>query len=416
MKKIYLLSCAIFVTLIAFSQAVSDFQNLGLAPDTFWNGSDLSGGFSSGNAYFENSYNNGSWFGFAYSDVTDNTTPGPGNQYSAITGGGYNSLPNYAVVHDSGNTVIKLTGTGSGRAVAGFLITNSTYTYLSMLNGYGSVPAFTNADWLELTVTGWYQGNPIADSVNFYLAYDSIYDTIYDSSGIEVADTALKIVNNWQWINLRPLGNADSLVFILSSSQLDSNGHIVTPAYFCLDNLITTDIQDETVTINYEQDTVVKVVPLDADTSSGPFTVQIIGGPDIDGASALVDSVNEIWYIPTISIVAVDTLTYLVCNSLSHCDTGQIFFNITDLTGIKTVSDEQYHIYPNPFNSSFTLYHTTDIKEVRLYDLQGRLVETCVCNKGDSLTQIDAANLAAGTYFVRLISDETNAVTTIIKQ
>jgi hypothetical protein len=51
-----------------------------------------------------------------------------------------------------------------------------------------------------------------------------------------------------------------------------------------------------------------------------------------------------------------------------------------------------------------------------LYDLQGRLVQTVACNRADTVTQINAANLASGTYFVRLIMDDGTAVSIVIKQ
>ncbi|MCK5465313.1 MAG: hypothetical protein KAI95_19935, partial [Bacteroidales bacterium] len=52
---------------------VSDFENLDLDPESYWNGSDGSGGFSSGLALFQNLYNPDffSWEGWAYSNMSD---------------------------------------------------------------------------------------------------------------------------------------------------------------------------------------------------------------------------------------------------------------------------------------------------------------------------------------------------------
>ena len=51
----------------AKAQTVSDFQNLNLGPDSYWNGSDLSGGYISGACNFINVYDTTffSWSGFA---------------------------------------------------------------------------------------------------------------------------------------------------------------------------------------------------------------------------------------------------------------------------------------------------------------------------------------------------------------
>src|SRR5262249_54870122 len=76
---------------------VIDFEDLKLAPESFYNGSDLAGGFVSEGAFFNNNYNPtfGSWSGWSYSNITDVTTPGFMNQYSAYNlpdGGGDASL------------------------------------------------------------------------------------------------------------------------------------------------------------------------------------------------------------------------------------------------------------------------------------------------------------------------------------
>jgi hypothetical protein len=58
--------------------AIADFEDLVLEPDSFWNGDDSSGGFTSGSAYFENYYDTvyGMWGGFAYSNMTDTLAEG----------------------------------------------------------------------------------------------------------------------------------------------------------------------------------------------------------------------------------------------------------------------------------------------------------------------------------------------------
>lgn len=80
------------------------FEELDLGSEGYWNGSDGSGGFTSGNAFFPNQFTdwgNGitSWKGFAYSNHTDIVTPGYVNQYSSYAGGGANGSEKYAVIY-----------------------------------------------------------------------------------------------------------------------------------------------------------------------------------------------------------------------------------------------------------------------------------------------------------------------------
>jgi len=128
----------IFTSLFLSAQTTSDFENFNLSMESFLNGSDGNGGFSSGNIFLPNSYEDtfGSWTGWAISNTTDVTTPGFTNQYSAITGTGVENSANYATSYTGGGRVnIALEGAATGERVNGFYITNATYTYLSMQEG-----------------------------------------------------------------------------------------------------------------------------------------------------------------------------------------------------------------------------------------------------------------------------------------
>lgn len=92
------------------AQRVVDFEDLILPSESFYNGSDGAGGFTSQGTFFNNSYNPqyDSWFGWSYSNTTDTTTPGFTNQYSAYPGEGFNGSSNYAVgyVNFAGTTFL----------------------------------------------------------------------------------------------------------------------------------------------------------------------------------------------------------------------------------------------------------------------------------------------------------------------
>ncbi len=195
---------------------------------TYYNGADLSGGFYSGNFYFKNDYNEswGSWSGFAVSTTADTQTPGWGNQYSAITGGGVAGSSAYAVGYTGmGKSEVLL----KKSAVSGFYVSNCAYAYWSMKNGddyskkFGG-PNGTDPDWFKLTIKGYteieYMGH-----IDFYLA-----DFRSDKSSEDY------IVSDWRWVDLSALGKVSRLEFSLSSSDEGMWG-MNTPAYFVMDNL-----------------------------------------------------------------------------------------------------------------------------------------------------------------------------------
>jgi hypothetical protein len=236
LKKTLILFLLIqILTKAGFSQTVSNFENNVLSSNTYWNGSDLSGGFSSGNAFFVNRFDTaygGSWSGFVYSDMADDSTAGISNQYSAITGKGVNNSINYGLFYYSTYTLPSRLKLFSRDTVLGFYITNSTWAALSMLNGDVFSKKFggssgNDPDWFKLSVTGYVNGNSINDTVDYFLAD---YRFINNSQDY--------ILNSWAWVNLTSLGMVDSLEFKLSSSDTGAYG-MNTPAYFCIDNFIT---------------------------------------------------------------------------------------------------------------------------------------------------------------------------------
>jgi len=230
MKHIYMM--AILVTFLVFNataQSVAKFDDLTLAPGKFWNGSDASGSFKSGNTTFYNSYNTDwqSWSGFAYSNITDVTTAGYENQYSAITGKGYEGSANYAVCYPSPSAEL---GFGALTQTTGFYVTNSTYAYLSMKNGDAFAKKFggesgNDPDYLKLMIEALDTENKPVDTVYFYLADFRSTDNTKDF-----------ILNKWAWVDLSELKKASKLRFSLSSSD-NSYGFMNTPGYFCMDDL-----------------------------------------------------------------------------------------------------------------------------------------------------------------------------------
>jgi hypothetical protein len=230
----------------AFAQSV-DFEDLGLAPNSYYNGSDLAGGFTSRGATFQNVYDTGfnSWYGFASSNVVETTTPGYGNQYAAITGGGFDGSANYAMTFDP-------IGGGYGSSpridlnqavdVAGLYVTNSTYGYFAMADGndgnpspfvrqFGDDPELvgngnqSEPDYCLLTITGLDGSDQPVGVVDFYLA-----DYRFTDNGDDY------VVDSWEWVDLSSLGEIAALEFTVTSTDM-SFGYLNTPAYFAIDNL-----------------------------------------------------------------------------------------------------------------------------------------------------------------------------------
>ena len=254
MKKFYFLASALLAVTTLKAQTTVDFENLTLDADTCYIGIDGAGEFNSGGVTFGNSYQyveNGpdsyfTWGGFAYSNKTDNTTAGHGNQFSAYPGIGANASDIYAIYYNSDTLFFP----GTSADLVSVELTNTTYAYLSMKHGdfaakiFGSVnnaagdPDGTNGeDYFFVRIYGHDANDLLTDSVDFYLA------------DYRVA-TDQKMIDVWTNVDLSALTGVSYLTFGFHSSDVGNWG-INTPTYFAMDNLVyknTTGVAQEEMT------------------------------------------------------------------------------------------------------------------------------------------------------------------------
>jgi hypothetical protein len=233
MKQIFT-SFLLGFSLITFSQNIVDFEELTLAPDTFWDGSDLSAaGFGSNGLFFPTYYNaEFSYFdgGFGYSNVTDSITSGYGNLFASKSGSGANNSEKYAIAY--GGSYIKPSEiNGWPISSMTFYINNGTYAYNSMRDGDKFAKKFggetgNDPDFFSVTFKAFYGGNQLnTDSVTHYLADFRFTDNAQDY-----------IQKEWTEVNLNSIAPFDSLTFTFASSDVGEFG-INTPVQFCLDNI-----------------------------------------------------------------------------------------------------------------------------------------------------------------------------------
>jgi len=225
---------------------ITDFESLALAPETVWDGSAATlGNFEAdlvvGNFTFENTFSRNdwgfgiteAWSGFSYSRVTDNETPGFGNQYSCIAGSGAQASANYGVFYTGlGPGRIDLTASATLQEV---LVCNATYPYLSMRDGDAFAKKFggdtgDDPDYFILSILG-YLNETVTDTIEFYLADYRFDDPAQDY-----------LIDDWTAVDLSTLGEIDALEFSLRSSDNGDWG-MNTPAYCCIDDLNGLDLE-----------------------------------------------------------------------------------------------------------------------------------------------------------------------------
>lgn len=411
--------------------SIAYFDELPLSPDSYWNGSDGSGGFSSNGVFFENNYNTmyGLWSGFSYSNMRNNTTPGYTNQYSAITRGGMyandtggtNYAIGYVPMDYEGGTYkpipIKINFIDSlPHLLSGFYITNSTYAYLSMKNGDSFAKKFggtsgNDPDYFKLIVFGKRIDNTYTDTVEFYLADYRFVDNTKDY-----------IVDNWRWVDLQAMGEVKELFFSIESSDIGVFG-INTPAYFCVDNFTYLPNNSQTNVLdvlNPISDVVVNKnsLPVQIDISNVFYandTTGIILSVAHNSNPNLVNvEINQftlnLSFVPeqigqAIIIVQAQLATQIVT------DTFSVIVNetITILSNNESINN----VYPNPFNSQLTIECSFG-GTITIFDIFGKKIIEQKIN--DNVVQLSTEEFVRGYYIVKIVDKKKVELFMVLKQ
>lgn len=235
-----MLAIALIASSTVFAQDSNDsltFESFDLGANAFYNGSDEAGSIVINDITLSNTYTPAwsSWNGFAISQVQDITTAGFGNQYASFANGGDDNSDKYAVFFLDGMIEFN-----QYRHVNQLSVTNTTYAALSMRDGDSFTKAFGSPlgidgtpdgtegkDWLKLQIIGLDEDDfALTDTIEFYLA-DYRFDNDEDDY----------IIDTWKEITLESFV-AKKIKFVLSSSDNGQWG-MNTPAYFALDNLIS---------------------------------------------------------------------------------------------------------------------------------------------------------------------------------
>lgn len=220
---------------------VADFENLPMPESGYWNGSDLSGvlrqeeswgaiinnyygEFTSAIVTFENVYTS-DWMSFkgaAYSSLTDTVSAGYLNQYSVMAGQGALGSKQFALLFDDKASFrVNYESGYSSQTLKSVMICNGTYPYLEMRDG-GFSDKFAEGDYFKVTFVG-YKGEQKTGEVDYYLA--------------DYREGKRFLNNNWEYLDLTPLADADRVEVLFDGSDKGEFG-LNTPRYVFIDNLV----------------------------------------------------------------------------------------------------------------------------------------------------------------------------------
>lgn len=151
---------------------------------------------------------------------------------------------------------------------------------------------------------------------------------------------------------------------------------------------------------------------------------------NIDTLSSSAASGNQ-WYLNGVIIIGATSQYYVVTQDGSYTvtvtDTSFGCYSTSDSisfenVNVETISNDQHlNIFPNPATNLLTIYYTNSNTKsiiIKLVNINGQLIyqENLYTFKGDYNKEIDMHNVAAGIYFIKIISDTNVIVEKIVKE
>lgn len=368
------------------------FNRLFLDEESYYNGADGKGGFGVQNAFFPNNYNLdwNTWSGWTYSNVSDNTTPGIDNQYSAFPGEGVNGSDIYAVSYSENE--LYLSGEGN---ILGVYVTNSTYAALSMQYGDDFSKKFggedgTDPDYFLLTITGFNNQDDSTGIKDVFLADYRSEDASKDY-----------ILDKWKWVDLSGFDDTRKLEFRLSSTDNGDWG-MNTPAYFCLDGLTYNTLPEKEIvfTVNHAE---APIEGAQVDFLSTSLTTNMQGEAIFSAVSPTLEmpfSVSYNGYVDSIGNVNGFTTDEVMVNLLPNSLPSDKKLDIS--------------IYPNPAKDVVMINTDVLVNQVQVYTVAG--IPVLNLYPVAKTVTLPIQRFAPGIYFVKVATDGGEYIKKIYKE
>ncbi len=393
-KKLPLVLALMLSVSFVFAQTfvnLVDFESLTLAPESHYAGEDNAGGFEVDYLKFYNSYSpdyGGMWYGFAYTNETDVTTPGSTNQYSSASGSGVNASENYVVGFMGFDwvstfapipSVIKLSKENPEAIIPGMYVNLNTYASLYMAdNDFYK----TEKHWYKLKIVALSTTSYFTNEAEFFLA-----DYRSDNEEMQFK------IDDWTYVDLTWAGVADSLLFYVESSDTNAYG-MLTPSYYCIDDFAATcpETVPEFITdikTNYNA-SVGEEIQLSAFVKGGvqPYSFEWSNAEILDDATS---------QMPVATVTGSTTLTVTVSDAKENTINETV--NVFVETNIAENKAFEPKVYINQ-NNILNIESENEIKSLEIYDITGKqLISNSSLNNN---MNFDLSYFPQGIYIVRL--------------
>ena len=87
-----------------------------------------------------------------------------------------------------------------------------------------------------------------------------------------------------------------------------------------------------------------------------------------------------------------------------------------DNLSINDYENGEFGLYPNPTSNSITITSNSNIEQISVLDINGRVINMITINEQKPQYSIDVENLTSGVYFLQLQSSTSNKTLKFVKQ
>jgi hypothetical protein len=105
--------------------------------------------------------------------------------------------------------------------------------------------------------------------------------------------------------------------------------------------------------------------------------------------------------------------TYYAVSSAGTCNSAALAVTVTVTLSVGGFDNASFKYYPNPVTDILTVSYSNAISDVVIYNLLGQQVLSVKPNA--TQTQVDLSGLTAGTYMVKVTSDEVTKTVKVVK-
>lgn len=289
----------------------------------------------------------------------------------------------------------------------------------------GSMTDISSVDWvvrensvetLSYTGVGPHCFDPVHNDVEIVVTvtgtngcFDTIpsYITVNDTPGLTIPDTVYKCMDSWTSVT-EATGYAD-----YAWSNGDEDNYMTTPDeglyYLTVTNSFGCESVDSVAVINYPDEDI--VLPTDTTICLDETIILDIENSYVYDNIYWTDGVGTVWNEenPEIGYMGNNPQFIYVETESEHCtfsDTIYIHFDVCE--GIDSDSTNEISIYPNPAPDYVIIESDTQIDNIVIYDITGKIVFETIPT--ESTFRINVKNWPDAAYYIQIITKQGEVI------